>query len=283
MDKGYSKEFSVDLHARTTLPFDDENNITSELNLLVECKYRNPNISWLFLPEPNRPDYSPITLGTTIRIVDEFSRFRAAKGGTVSFDENVSFAFKGVEVDLLNAKAHDSEINRGLSQLRYALPNLVRRSIRWSLGGGSEEGYPFFFCPILLTTAKLYMAEEAFDISAVEAASDLKDFADEVPYLVIYSDYGPEFEGHCVGTFQRLPDLDINRSVAELHALREKNDLPQFTLPLQIAKSLALGQRYDLVHLFTQFVICSTDSFEDLVTEIKGSVEAAEQAFEALK
>lgn len=215
VDLGDKKDFSVDLHARGWLPFDSTKKLTSELTLLVECKFRHPNMLWLFLPEPNEPDLSPISLGRTIRIVDELSSFLSSfdvpPNGTVPFDENMEFAFKGIEVDKEKGNAHDSEIRRGILQLQYALPQLLKTLIYWHLGAGANEGHPFFFCPILLTTAPLYLADHGLDVDAVKSATEIRDLAKEVPYLIVYSDYGPDFDAHCASLFGSFRKIESNQ------------------------------------------------------------------------
>ncbi len=47
-DSGFIKDFSVDLHATGYIPFSNPNEVVATLQLLVECKQRHPNISWLF-------------------------------------------------------------------------------------------------------------------------------------------------------------------------------------------------------------------------------------------
>ena len=58
-DSGVTKEFSVDIDAETRISSSTQQQTNScHLKLLVECKYRAPNIKWLFLPDPNSFDDS---------------------------------------------------------------------------------------------------------------------------------------------------------------------------------------------------------------------------------
>lgn len=274
--EGHTKEFSVDLRGMATLPFDNPDQINSDVYLLIECKYRYPTVSWLFLPEPNDPDYSPITLGTSIRLVDQFSEFKGGKNGTTLFDKDLPFAFKGLEINLDKGDAHDAEILHGISQLRYALPHFVSSSIHWCIDKYSENIHPFFFCPILLTTSKLYIANESFNIEKLNESDKLEDFSKEVPFLIIYSDYGPEFETHCKNEFRTVTNLDNHKSIRELNDLRAKNEVPGFNQSIMYAKSLAHANRYSLHQLFTQFVICNLESLENLISNIKLTTIKAE-------
>jgi hypothetical protein len=151
LESGHDKEFSVDISALGFTPFNDENECDSSVHLLVECKYRHEFKGWCFFPETNQPDYSNFTLGRTIRVIDEFSYWQIDSNSTVPFDENLDCCFKGVEIDFKNDIVTDSDIQRGLSQLQYALPRLFIESI---LYGGGE---PVFLVPILVTSCKLYL------------------------------------------------------------------------------------------------------------------------------
>src|ERR1051325_785717 len=62
-DSGVVKDFSVDVHGTAYAPFSKRKNLEIQLSLLVECKQRNPNVKWLFFPDPNKGELSPITLG----------------------------------------------------------------------------------------------------------------------------------------------------------------------------------------------------------------------------
>jgi hypothetical protein len=124
-DLGVTKDFSVDIHARGFAPFSDQNKNWASLDLLVECKQRGPNVSWLFLPDPNDPGFSPVTLGCTLRSFDAFSHWFLPSNATVGFDKGVQFCYKGVEVDDISGQVFDSELKHGVAQLQYALPRVV--------------------------------------------------------------------------------------------------------------------------------------------------------------
>jgi hypothetical protein len=146
-DSGTVKDFSVDLFARATTPFTNPNKLTSELELLVECKQRNPNTRWLFFPEINRLDFSPITVGVTLRSVDNFFKGFFPPNATIDFDKQGPFCYKGIEIDEISGIVHDSQLRHGISQLQYAMPRLLTNSIEFQLGSHEEDNIPFFSAP----------------------------------------------------------------------------------------------------------------------------------------
>src|SRR4030065_1745594 len=61
-DEKEEKEFSIDIHSTGYHPFNEPNNLNIEIGLFLECKFRNPDVRWAFLPnleiEPDN-DSSP--------------------------------------------------------------------------------------------------------------------------------------------------------------------------------------------------------------------------------
>ncbi|ABW27593.1 hypothetical protein AM1_2585 [Acaryochloris marina MBIC11017] len=273
-DSGIAKDFSVDLKASAFLPFSNPNKITAQLELLVECKQRNPNVKWLFCPDPNRADFSPIVLGRTIRTIDRFSQKFFRSNATVEFDENAHHCYKGVEVDESDGRVYDAEIKHGISQLQYALPRLISEAALFNLYGHREDSIPFIVCPILLTTAELLVAHNKLTANMVEDATVLTDIAKSTPYLVLYSDYGPDFERHCTRECSKLGQLDFDE-FNDIEKYRAENGEYGFYLPSFLCKSLSEGRRFTLVQYFTQFVICQTSNFDTLMTDIKKATSKA--------
>lgn len=267
-DSGIVKDFSVDLEATAFLPFSNPNKITAQLELLVECKQRHPNVRWLFFPDPNRPDFSPIVLGHTIRTIDQFSKKFFRSNVTVEFDNHAPHCYKGVEVDEADGRVYDSELKHGISQLQYALPRLFAETVLFNLHGHYEENKPFLICPILLTTAELLVAQHNLTTSMVETATCLSDIAKPAPYIILYSDYGPDFERHCIRECVQLGSLEPH-AIEDIEKYREEHGEYSFHLPSFLCKSLVEGMRATLVSYFTQFVVCQTSSFDVLISDIK--------------
>ena len=268
------KTFSVDIEATAYHPFGDPNKIDADLYLLIECKQRQRQMSWLFLPEPSSPEFSPITMGCTLRSVEAFSEWYVPLGSTVNFDEDLPTAYKGIEIEESDGKVFDGELREGLSQLQFALPRLLGESIEFNL-----HQTPFFFCPILLTTAELFVAHGDFSINRVESCKTISDLADPVPFLVIYADGGPEFERHQRRVFGQLLD-DINLFPLDEFRLSKGT---KFHSPSKVLQDLAGGSRYEFLHLFSQLVVCNLNHFDSLLEKLAGSVNSAMNSAKSLK
>ncbi|HCG7916523.1 TPA: hypothetical protein NJ492_004466 [Vibrio parahaemolyticus] len=270
LDGDTRKDFSVDIDALCFTPFENEDDVTGSVHLLIECKYRKKGTKWLFLPDPNRSDYSPFTLGQTIRAIDNFSYDVLPPNCVVPFDEKegLEFCFKGVEVDTANASAHDGQIRHGLSQLQYALPPLLTHSIMFG------SNIPFFICPILLTNAPLYVANKDFSMVLVQESNEIENMAKEVPYLVTYQDVSPDFTQHCVSEF----NANFKYSFEELEsigAFRLSEGEYEHQLPIPLVKSLTTGELSTLKGYFTQFIVCNWDHFPTLISDIKANISMA--------
>ena len=264
-DSGVLKEFSVDIEAMAFTPFSNPNKIESVVQLLIECKHRFPPVKWLFVPEPNTPDFAVAGPGHTLRCIDGFSRVMLNRNGTSGFDHDLAFCFKGTEVNTDGGEVHSAELQHGVAQLQFALPRLVSQGIAW--------GDPVFFCPVLLTNAELFVCRKTMSGVDVEAA-DLLDFSRKVPYLVLYVDYGPEFEEHCKAECQSLLSLTRSKEIKELNEYRKRAG-GKVHLPLEMARSFARGERSYLVSYFTQFVVCHRPHFKALLRQLKKVISRA--------
>jgi uncharacterized protein YpbB len=97
----------------------------------------------------------------------------------------------------------------------------------------------------------------------------LQDIAKKVPYLILHSDYGPDFKRHCIKECESLNDLSYYKSILEITKYRKKHGEYEFFLPQKYASSFANGDRFVLAQYFTQFVVCSMDNFSSLLHRIK--------------
>ncbi|MBF3417329.1 hypothetical protein J4751_21845 [Burkholderia pseudomallei] len=263
-------DFSVDLHASTYLPYRRPNEITTEFQLLIECKHRHRNNKWLFFPDPNPGEFSTFTLGHTLRVVDDFSPVLLESKPSTAFDNKANFCLKGVEIDLNNGTVHDAEIRRGLAQLQYALPRLVTEAIEWNLGQHPEECCPFLYCPILLTTSEIVVAKTDTTIASVEKAEALSDLATPVPWVVVYCEQTQDFQRHRQATCDVLSGLVESGTTDWIDGVRKKAGVHDFALPSAACEELA-GEysRGRLGNYFGQFIVCSLPYFESLLKKLK--------------
>jgi len=270
------KDFSVDLDAALVYNLHKSDQGSTHLELLVECKQKKPDSKWFFLPDPNPLHKSEIsTRGDIIHPVDEFSRYffsHSSKNKLSDFFEKRQICYKGTEINLTNGNVFDSEIKHGISQLQYALPRLLIQNIVHCLKGfviNKSYSYLFMYCPILVTTADIYVAKDNLKTIDIENADTLDQIAEQVPCLIISSDIGPDFETHCIRESEKLAIQRFTSSLKELEKIRDENGGYEYRSPLLITRGLLNADTFRLQEYFTQFIVCSKDYFPILLDEMK--------------
>lgn len=274
VEAGQTKDFSVDLHGTLFFPTSNPNEITASLQLLVECKYRTRNKTWVFLPDVNIPEFSLYSY-PLIKAIDEFSFCRVFKKPLERFDENIPLCFKGTEIDLSNNTAYDSEIRHGISQLQYALPLLISRNILEVAYSHPDDVCPFFVLPILVTTAELRVLKEGTTLAKVEETDILADIAEKAPYVALSNSFGQDFVEHAKRQFKELASIDDYENVEDIEKRLRASGLEfyEFKLPSSIGKALAEGKW--LEEYCSQFMVCSFDALPEMLDQVKQVIRAS--------
>lgn len=110
----------------------------------------------------------------------------------------------------------------------------------------------------------------------VEEISSVEDIGAKVPYLLYYSDFGPDFENHCQIQFKELATLiEDDRFINFEKNIKDKNpDFYASELPSSICLGLANREKYYLNKYFTQFIVCNFKEFPKLIDIIKEAVNS---------
>jgi hypothetical protein len=257
-------DFSVDLHAWNLAPFgnlDDDIESSAWLDLLIECKYTQPNKKWVFLPDLSVDKHIAMRGGEFLNVIDTFCKKSVKYRATADFDKHGPFCYKGTEIDASNGKVDFYPIQKGVSQLQYALPRLICDYIE-NRCDDDIRGIPLFFCPVLVTTADLMVLKQEVTIEMVTSSENLTDIAKSVPYLFLYSDCGPDFKNHCAKQCKELYQFEWS----VLDEYRRSQGEKEWDLPTCVCKRLSNGE---MSSYFSQFVICSFNSFPTLLQKIK--------------
>ena len=270
---GQTKDFSVDLHGTLYFPTSNPNKISASLELLIECKYRAPNKTWVFLPDVNRPDFAHDSVlgmwGFTIRAIDEFSFSHIPREPIYDFEQNTRWCYKGLEINLSTGDAYDAELRRGVTQLQYGLPRLISEEIHSHVLGHADDVTPFFVLPILVTTAELRVLKKDTTLEKVKNASDLEDITQKVPYLTLFNSFGPDFVAHSKVQFQQLANIGGYETVKNIEERLRASGSRFYESPSLVGKYLAAGTTYELLRFCSQFVVCSFDELPNMLAAIK--------------
>lgn len=284
-DSNLEKEFSVDIKAGGYYPFSINSKIKIKLDLLIECKYRNPNVSWLFIQDINPEPFSNFSSKGAIKVVDEFSEIYS-KDSFCGFPI-CETCLKGIEVNTQNGEVHDTGITHGVSQLVYSMPQLLKSHISNSLSDHLADVTPYIMCPILVTTADLRILRNQFSIEELGKADSLDDISYEVPFIRLYSDVYPSFLEHCKAIFQNTPDSSQLGQYGYFCGLRkpplDKDGLPNpkklYSRPDWLLNALANGYEEDF---FRETIICNLKNFRALLKEIKAGIQCIGRGFQKI-
>jgi len=269
---------AIDIYAKKNI---SSSELTSELTdeylqmeLLVDCEHRSPNTVGLFLPDINLPGHS-FTSGNTIRMVDQFSPYIIDPDTKTGFESDMLLCYKGMEIDLKTGDINALIYTQGLSKLQNALPRLFSENIMTFLAGPVEENIPFLFCPILLTTAPLYVMKKNISLEQIQAASEVKEVGTEVPFLVMRSDLSPGFKKICIKESSCLKEIvrTDNAMAIEMKKARYYNSL--FNLPFTIIDAFNAGEYFYLNTFFTQFIVCTNKDFPLFIDTLKQTAQSA--------
>jgi hypothetical protein len=196
-DKSPNAEFSVDIHSFKLFP--SEEDVWANVHLLVECKYSYPGIKWLFSPQPSE---SLVIIGF-IHVAQELCTRRIEKDIFYEFERDLPFCFKGVEIH--NGDANSVSIDHGLFQLRYAIPGLAAGIRLAQLREWNDEDLHIgMICPILVTTADLYVIKEGVSLDDFQKADKIEGIARAVDSLMVYKEAGPSLSKYIEETSQSL-------------------------------------------------------------------------------
>ncbi|HWA35811.1 MAG TPA: hypothetical protein VG737_16830 [Cyclobacteriaceae bacterium] len=185
--RGYMpfQEFSVDLESFCFISESEKNdNYFGRLTLLIECKYRKDGKTWLFMPDDNDPDFSPI-FPAAIRQFPQFTSYKYNETVVTTFCNSFPAVMKGIEININGGDVFDTDIRHAINQLRYGLPGIISREIGNAASAHPDDCKPFFILPLIVTNApirilnsgenlrKIYIAENLDDISTVHTVVDV--------------------------------------------------------------------------------------------------------------
>lgn len=283
-DGGEQKEFSFDIQANMYYPFKWDSPIKMNFDLLIECKYRNPSVSWLFIPEINCAHHQESYLRNTIRFDDAFT-FDHHEHGPFGLPVCES-ALKAMEVNISNGEVHESDITHGAYQLLFALPYFLERHVSRNLASDHSEMYPYLVCPILVTTAKLLLLKEDFSIKTLKESQDVLSLATEEPYLQLHTSLPPSFGTHCANIFNQIPNPHQVANYKKLLEIRKVKFGKNLSLPKSMYSQPDLrlwDYKNATPDLFSSVLVCNLDHFPKLIEEIENAVNFVGKGLRKIK
>jgi len=213
-EERFDTEFSVDLRASDILS--RKGSYWGDLNFLVECKYSYRNVKWIFSPHPDISNFtsdpvSPLQELTTKRIPHSAPVFRCT--------DQLPVCAKGIEIH--TSDVNPQAITRGLHQLRFAAGRLASELVEEQISALNEDDLLVgLVCPILVTTASLFVLKERTNLKRIENSSRLDQFANSTDALVVAAQHaGPQIRSYTTELITELHARfpDIRRRLEQLH------------------------------------------------------------------
>ena len=261
-ENGHEAEFSVDIACFELLEINAET--WGELHLLVECKYNYPTVKWVFAKHPND---EAVVLGVINEFQDLCTRRLRNQDSLYDLDRGIPFCFKGVE--LHTKEAHEKGIKHGLSQLRWALPQLVANIVHSQAATLNDIDLNLgFVCPILLTNAPLYVLRNGVDLTDVRNATEIGQIADEVESLIVYQERGPQLDRHVRTIFDAILGAGVSDRLREFWPLVKTEAERKF-----------IDHKWDFTEsiesIGTRILVVNLDSIDQILGEIRAAVQGA--------
>lgn len=185
-------EFSVDLWAFDFLEEDKQKDrYWAAINFLIECKYSHPTVKWVFSPFPEEQE-EDMLIGVIAEHQD-FAITRIETDPLYLLDEEIDYCIKGIE--LHDDNCNPNRIEHGLNQLKYGVVQLTKdRLVEQIASRYDSELNIEFICPILVTTAPLYVLNTGLSLEMFQQAEEIQSIAKAVDAVVVSSRIGVELK-----------------------------------------------------------------------------------------
>lgn len=278
-DNGVEKEFSIDVRGVKTYGPSRYAHPPSVLDVLIECKHRDPGMKWLFLQHP-RSKRSGIQ--TAIQDVDLFSTQFVQDVWWFDPETSVPECYSGLEIgDTIGGDEQGgrrkgdvriSQILHGVRQLQYAFPSLITLRARWLASHPMPEKFPFFFVPILLTNAPLVVAKSDFGEETVKQAKSLSELGDETDCLILSASVGPDFYTHAQQQLRMLSGLAKTPTIKAVEQQRMKAGMPEWVQPSAVIERIQFdGGQFDEIAEFSNILIVNVAALDRVLDVLDGA------------
>ncbi len=266
-EHGVATEFSADILASKFL-FKRNRKMWADLNLLVECKYCHPSVRWLFAPHPeSNTEFAPHV--SVIKIFDHLcTRSVFDRRPMWRFSSSLSACIKGIEIHNNDATAQN--IERGRSQLVFGMPRLAARLTAFQSSLRDDEDILVeFICPVLVTTADLYVLKEGLALDDFVNAESLDSIANPTHALILTNPHSELLTDYASQVLNELHDknLEIDKRLGQLTTIDLK------TRPDDIAHIPRRNSFDHAIHDSSEdILVVNYHSLESTIKKIRASI-----------
>jgi hypothetical protein len=268
-ENGVSTEFSTDLWAFTFLEENAEKeDFWSSCNFVIECKYTHRSVKWIFSPHPLKDDES-FEVGY-INTFQDLCVKRIDRNLLYKFDEDLNYCIKGIE--LQEKDCNPSTISKGLRQLQYAAVQLSKRCMSSQICTVHDEELEIvFLCPILVTTAPLYVIKQNLGLDDFYNAEQIEDVAEKVNSLIVHQDIGIQQDKYIENLSREFCDKhkEVNARLKDLDRALKDSGYEGYHMPDIFFLKEKLGRAS------TRILVVNYDHFETCLDNILEIIKSA--------
>lgn len=213
-ENSIENSFSVDMDSTY---INEESDIY--FRMLLECKYRNDNTKWLFIPG----DYIE---GESYHhsFLHPNDYFVAEKGFKDIF-QNMSFfaplCLKGVEIS--NDGKNTKTINQAISQLSYAMSGMIVSDMKHQISGGHKNTL-WFNIPIIATTANIYRMKNCITIKDIKSSESIEEVSTKENCIILKTTTDSGLEKYNMGIFSSFID-EFGEEELNASLINNENDI----------------------------------------------------------
>ena len=217
-ENGIPTQFSIDQHAYL-LPTMDHH-----LELFVECKYRRQGTQWIFAPQPFGFDDESSFEQVFVNLDALSDVGRIDDSAIGRFSDMYQCATKGIEIH--DSQAKPQSIERAITQLKYAVSAEIRECLWHQCDHLLGSRSPIFtLLPVLVTTAEMWIMNEATTIDNIRAADYLSEIADQTDLIFLFCPPDNLLQSY---TRKSLTSFFTNEQIACIDKLLQEHHLHGF-------------------------------------------------------
>ncbi len=239
-------------------------------DLMIECKYRDPSTSWLFLPE----QYGGMDETESYCFLNPIDQFtQKVKFKRLDYDPLGPLCSKGIEIT--SKSQNPKTVHQAASQLSYAMADKIVSSMEHQIDKliGSSE-FIFYNVPVLVTTASLCRLSEDVTIDEIKKAENISDISSKESCVVLKNHIGPDLERY---NFSKFAEFVNSRGREELN-----KTLKSFNEDIVFVFSVIAKQYCPEAIAFVQFTE-DGEGFEKLFSFFNEVISPSDRTMEKMR
>lgn len=272
---GVITEFSVDVWAASPLT-NKRNGLLGHINYLIECKHCHDSVKWVFAPH-TKNDVEQIFEKSVVHVLDHLCTSRIFNKTPIwQLGGNYPSCYKGIELQDKDATAQN--IEKGRNQLAYGAFSLAIHLSEVQMNNYHDEDFQVeFLCPILVTTADLFILKSGLTLEDFRRAKSHNDISTPTPALILTNPYSHLFSDYSDSQLSELHKrkILIKSRVEQLEKLVNKlTDVEE--APVKIPAYLSFD--WDMRNVATRVLVVNYKHFDSVVGKLRQSIVSASKS-----